>query len=577
MTEKTLPLASAKTTWVRLGKLALRNRLSLVVVAFAFVISAFAALVTPIMIGKLVDQAAAGELTGFPWLALGVILAAILVRAITSMLWQYQGNKIGSSINRDLGIEVMAASLDLNAQTIEDAGSGDLVTRATNDLDAVNDNVLRFFPIVIFSLVYLVVMFFTVVTLSPVAAVPLIITVIGVPVLLWQILPRISKRVVQVTSETAALSTKVTENVRGLTTIKELDILDAREEVLAAQNRRLFALEREMVRLRTTLWGSIVLVADLPLIASLLWGFYTVNQGWTTWGVVATVAITLFNLRWVIDEFAWCLDKIREGSVMLRRVCGVIVLAEKQRATRAQAQQQLQAAAAGDTAVAAQHVVYGYDVERPVMKNINLQLQPGESLALVGRSGSGKTTLARLIAGSLTADQGTVTVLGKAVGAGLFPTEKAADGRPRLLICTQEAHQFVGTVADNLTVVAPDATAQQMRAALATVGATWADELPQGLDTVLGDGGTTLTRDQVQQLSLARIALADPHIIILDESTTQLELLDAAESVRGLMAGRTVIVISHDARIAGLAQRAVLLEEGEIVATGTPEEIFARA
>ena len=95
------------------------------------------------------------------------------------------------------------------------------------------------------------------------------------------------------------------------------------------------------------------------------------------------------------------------------------------------------------------------------------------------------------------------------------------------------------------------------------------------MDTVVSDADSPLTRDQIQQLALARIVLADPHAVILDESTTQLELADATESLRAVLANRAVLIISHDARIASLADRAVLLHEGRIIAEGSPAEIFA--
>lgn len=230
-----------------------------------------------------------------------------------------------------------------------------------------------------------------------------------------------------------------------------------------------------------------------------------------------------------------------------------------------------------DAAVALENVTYGYESGQPVLSGVNLVVAQGASLALVGRSGSGKTTLARLIAGSLTANSGAVTVMGKSVGSGLVPTDPCADGRPALLVCTQEAHQFLGTVADNLRVVKPEATAAQMQAALLAVGANWVTSLPKGLDTELGAEEQKLSRDQVQQLALARIVLADPHVVILDESTTQLELLDATVSVKAVLENRAVIIISHDTRIAALADEAVLLQENTIVARGSVAEIFAKA
>ncbi len=166
---------------------------------------------------------------------------------------------------------------------------------------------------------------------------------------------------------------------------------------------------------------------------------------------------------------------------------------------------------------------------------------------------------------------------GRPVGGGYYPTWLDDEGRPALLVCTQEAHLFVGSLAENLTVAAPQASDQQMLAALEAVGAHWTADLEEGLETQLGASGPELSRDQIQQLALARILLANPRAVILDESTTQLELADASTALGALMKGRAVIIISHDARIASLADRAILLEEGQIVAQGSPAQIFERA
>lgn len=318
-------------------------------------------------------------------------------------------------------------------------------------------------------------------------------------------------------------------------------------------------------------------------------------QGWASWGAVATASIMVFSLRVMADILGHHTNNIRLMLVNMGRVFGVVNLAKAQRekrtAERNAAREKLRsnpneapvdthlierAEAAGhfSHAIECRGVSYGYSSQALVLENINVTISRGECLALVGRSGSGKTTLARLIGGSLTALEGTIRVLGKPVGNGDFPTDAHVDGRPRLLVCTQEAHIFFGTVADNFTAVAPEATEQQIGHTLDAVGARWWRTLPRGLNTQISGGDFELTRDQVQQLALARIVLANPHAVILDESTTQLELVDATESLRAVLADRAVLIISHDARIASLADRAVLLEDGKITAEGTPTEIF---
>lgn len=582
-----------KATWLRIAKYAMRTPWRLAYTLTLFFSASLMSVFVPIVIGRVIDDAVSGKLTEFPLLLLTMIFAVVLLRAVLLMMARYQEEFVGTAIHQQMGLDAVDAALQLNAQTIEDSGSGDLVNRVTNDLDAVHQNVTNYLPSLIYISIYLAVQLVTIVVISPVLGVVTLPLVIGMWLVLWQMLPRIAKRTEIAATETSTLVTRVTENVRGLSTARELGIVEQREELLNRQSEAVYQAASRTIRLRVVMNASVSILSYLPLLFAILLGAYAVSQGWTSWGVISTIALMIFSMYWMITEFGYSLDKLREAAVVIGRVLGIIGLAEEQIAARERVLAKQAAGVAGDTggaggaggaaaaggsdtAVAVADLDYGYTSSHPVINDLSLTLKRGESLALVGRSGSGKTTLARLIAGSLSADRGSVSVLGGEVGHGRFPTDPHSDGRPKLLICTQEAHQFVGTLADNLTVVKPNASESEMLNALTAVGANWVSELPQGLNTLLGSDGYELTRDQVQQMALARIILADPHTVILDESTTQLELAPAAESVQAVMQGRAVIIISHDARIAGLADRAVLLDEGKIISQGTPAEVFGR-
>lgn len=594
-----LPMLGQKATWLRIAKYAMRTPWRLAYTMTLFLSASLMSVFVPIVIGRVIDDAVSGKLTEFPLLLLTMIFAVVLLRAVLLMMARYQEEFVGTAIHQQMGLDAVDAALQLNAQTIEDSGSGDLVNRVTNDLDAVHQNVTNYLPSLIYISIYLAVQLVTVVVISPVMGVVMLPLVIGMWLVLWQMLPRIAKRTEIAATETSTLVTRVTENVRGLSTARELGIVEQREELLNRQSEAVYHATSRTIRLRVVMNASVSILAYLPLLFAILLGAFAVSQGWTSWGVISTISLMIFSMYWMITEFGYSLDKLREAAVVIGRVLGIIGLAEEQIAARERVLAKQAAAGAGgsgaaggsataaatlgaadtaalDTAVAVADLDYGYTSSHPVINDLSLTVRRGESLALVGRSGSGKTTLARLIAGSLSADHGSVMVLGGEVGHGRFPTDPHSDGRPKLLICTQEAHQFVGTLADNLTVVKPNASEPEMLNALTAVGANWVSELPQGLNTLLGSDGYELTRDQVQQMALARIILADPHTVILDESTTQLELAPAAESVQAVMQGRAVIIVSHDARIAGLADRAVLLDEGKIITQGTPAEVFGR-
>ncbi|WP_237187681.1 ABC transporter ATP-binding protein [Rothia nasimurium] len=580
-----LPITDGKTTWRLLARSILKTPWQLALLVLLFVASSIATLVTPIMVGQLIDRATTGQLTGYPWAELAVIGLAVVAGALLARAWTFQGQKMGVRLNRDLGIDLVGASLQLDAQTVEDAGSGDLVARLTDDVDSVRQVLATGLPEFAHISVYMLITAGTIFAVNPAIGLVTVPLFIVMTIVLSIFLPRIATLTREKTEAVSDLTVVATENIRGAGTVAELGISEARTRVQDERIWKTFEVSDRMVMVRSIFWAVDAFNSFLPLVLSMVWGAYCVEQGWATWGDVATASIMLFTMRVNSDIFTFWLDRLREMTVTMGRVFGVIDLSNQQQARREQTALQFglgQQAVVGeqkrqDAVVDLSGVTYGYSAEAPVIKNIDLSLAAGETLALVGRSGSGKTTLARLIAGSLTADSGTVRVGGQLVGNGLYPTQAGADGRPTLLICTQEAHVFVGTLAENMQVAAPEATEADIRSALQAVGAAWAEDLPEGLATQVGGTNSVLTRDQIQQLGLARIVVANPHAVILDESTTQLELADARQSLEAVMQGRAVIIISHDARIASLADRAVLLEDGELVAEESPEEIFSRA
>jgi ATP-binding cassette, subfamily C, bacterial len=218
-------------------------------------------------------------------------------------------------------------------------------------------------------------------------------------------------------------------------------------------------------------------------------------------------------------------------------------------------------------------VRYAYGDGPDVLRGVDLTLRPGERLAIVGSTGAGKSTLGRLLAGVDRPRTGSVTVGGVPI-AGLSPERL----RRQVVLVTQEHHVFADSVRDNPVIAASAATDDELRAALAAVGADWLDELPDGLDTILGPNGHRLDGAQAQQLALARVVLADPHTLILDEATALLDPTTARNTERALaavLAGRTVIAIAHRLQTAHDADRVAVMDAGEITELGTHAELVA--
>lgn len=547
-----------------------------------YMVSTLMGAVVPLQIGATVDDVVAGKFASYPWEPILIILAATIVQAVTLMVSSYSAARLGALVTRDTNQDTLDGTLDLDARTVEEAGSGDLLTRVTDDLSSAASSVSTDLLGVVYVVLYFIISTISLAFVSPAMGLIMLPMIAGLALIMSKMLPLMAARNQTAQECVSDLNSVLTENIRGTSTIRELGVHDAREEVFSAENKeRLFGAQLGMVRIRQLYFTVDAINAWMPTILCMLWGAACVALGWASWGAVATASVMVFSLRVLTDMLNHHVSNLRIMLVNMGRVFGVVSLAKEQREARAQHRAEAFAAVSDEAvknpeyAIDCSQVSYGYSPDALVLEDITLKIRRGEALALVGRSGSGKTTLARLIGGSLTALDGTITVMGRPVGHGDFPTDAAADGRPRLLVCTQEAHVFFGTLADNFTVVVPDATVEQMGEALDAIGARWWRDLPQGMDTVVSGADSPLTRDQIQQLALARIVLADPHAVILDESTTQLELADATESLRAVLANRAVLIISHDARIASLADRAVLLHEGRIIAEGSPAEIFA--
>ena len=547
-----------------------------------YMVSTLMGAVVPLQIGATVDDVVAGKFSSYPWQPILIILAAFIVQAVTLMVSSYSAARLGALVTRDTNQDTLDGTLDLDARTVEEAGSGDLLTRVTDDLSSAASSVSTDLLGAIYVVLYFVISTISLAFVSPAMGLIMLPMIAGLALIMSKMLPLMAARNQTAQECVSDLNSVLTENIRGTSTIRELGVHAAREEVFSAENKeRLFGAQLGMVRIRQLYFTVDAINSWMPTILCMLWGAACVALGWASWGAVATASVMVFSLRVLTDMLNHHVSNLRIMLVNMGRVFGVVSLAKKQREARAQHRAEAFSAVSDEAvknpeyAIDCSQVSYGYSPDALVLEDITLKIRRGEALALVGRSGSGKTTLARLIGGSLTALDGTIHVMGRPVGHGDFPTDAAADGRPRLLVCTQEAHVFFGTLADNFTVVVPDATVEQMGEALDAVGARWWRDLPQGMETVVSGADSPLTRDQIQQLALARIVLADPHAVILDESTTQLELADATESLRAVLANRAVLIISHDARIASLADRAVLLHEGRIIAEGSPAEIFA--
>jgi len=302
----------------------------------------------------------------------------------------------------------------------------------------------------------------------------------------------------------------------------------------------------------------------LPLAGTLAFGGYAYARGWCSIGQVTAGALYATALVKPLDELIQWLNQLQTGTAALARLVGIA----KVEADREPGPDRPR----GEDLVA-DDVTHSYlPGGRDVLRDVSMRARPGERIAIVGPSGAGKSTLGRLLAGITAPVAGRVTV--GDVELTRLPLEEL---RGTVALVTQEHHIFRGTLRDNVTLGMQGASDEQVRAALAAVEAlAWAEALPGGVDCVVGSGGTALTAAQAQQVALARLILADPHTLILDEATSLLDPRSARRLERSMAAvldGRTVVSIAHRLHVGHDADRVIVLEDGEIREAGTHREL----
>jgi len=342
------------------------------------------------------------------------------------------------------------------------------------------------------------------------------------------------------------------ETVDGGRTVEALRLAEHRARRTDRDIAASYAAGRYTLFLRTVMWPVAELSYAIPVVATLLAGGWFALHGWVTLGQVTAATLYVQQLIDPLDRLLSWLDELQVGGASLARLLGVSQVPDDRVIT---------GATAADERIEARHVRYSYVDGRDVLHAIDLRLRPGERLAMVGASGAGKSTLGRLLAAVHGPRTGAVTVGGAPL------VELPLDGlRGHVALITQENHVFVDTLRENLALSRPDATDAEVLAALAAVDALdWAREL--GLDCRVGTGGRALSPAQAQQVALARLVLADPHTLVLDEATSLLDPRAARHLERSLAAvlrGRTVVAIAHRLFSAHDADRVAVVEDGRI-------------
>ncbi|MFH9012192.1 ABC transporter ATP-binding protein [Streptomyces sp. NPDC017943] len=564
-TASTLPVGAPATVRAYVTELLRRHRRAFAALVAVNTVAVIASMAGPWLLGGLVERVSDGTRELRLELTAGLFLGALLVQALFVRQVRLRGAMLGERMLADLREDFLVRSVGLPPGVLERAGTGDLLSRITTDIDRLGNAMREAVPQLSIGVVWVVLLMGGLVVTAP----PLALAVlVALPLLVAGCRWYFRRAPAAYRSEAAgyaAVAAALAETVDAGRTVEAHRLGDRRIALSERRIQEWTAWERYTLWLRSVLFPVINVTHFTVLGAVLMIGGVFALQGWIDVGQLTTGALIAQMLVDPVGLILRWYDELQVAQVSLARLVGVRDIEPDQ----------------GDRTVApegrhvhADRVHFGYLEGVDVLREVSLQVAPGTRLALVGPSGAGKSTLGRLLAGIYAPRDGRIT-LGEAE-LSRMPAERV---REHVALVNQEHHVFVGSLRDNLRLARSGAVDAELWAALGAVDADgWARALEDGLDTEVGSGGLGLTPAQAQQIALARLVLADPHTLVLDEATSLLDPRAARHLERSLarvLDGRTVVAIAHRLHTAHDADVIAVVENGRISELGSHDELVA--
>ncbi|GAA3502545.1 ABC transporter ATP-binding protein [Streptomyces albogriseolus] len=561
----TLPVGAPATVRAYVAELLRRHRRAFLLLVAVNTVAVIASMVGPYLLGGLVERVSSGERELHLGLTATLFVAALVVHAGFVRQVRLRGAMLGERMLADLREDFLVRSVGLPPGVLERAGTGDLLSRITTDIDRLGNAMREAVPQLAIGVVWAALLLGGLVVTAPELA-PAVL--VAVPLLVAGCRWYFRRAPGAYRSEAAgyaAVAAALAETVDAGRTVEAHRLGPRRVALTDRRVREWTAWERYTLWLRSVLFPVVNITHVTVLGSVLMIGGVFVLRGWIGVGQLTTAALIAQMLVDPVGLILRWYDELQVAQVSLARLVGVRDIEP----------------GAGDPAVTpegrrmrADTVHFGYVEGVDVLRKVSLEVPPGTRMALVGPSGAGKSTLGRLLAGIYAPREGHVTL-----GNAELSRMTAERVRSHVALVNQEHHVFVGSLRDNLRLARTDAEDAELWAALGAVDADgWARALEDGLDTEVGSGGFALTPAQAQQIALARLVLADPHTLVLDEATSLLDPRAARHLERSLarvLDGRTVVAIAHRLHTAHDADVIAVVENGRISELGSHEELVA--
>lgn len=508
-------------------------------------------------------------------LALGLVaLAMVLTKLMTQAVGILQGAltaRIAPDMVKDLKNDVFSAMGKLSVGFFTGKQTGSLMTRVMYDADEVQGLFLDGMPYFItnvFSILAMAVIMFRMNVLLAV------VSLVGMPVVFivsWCMLPRLWHRYGKQHRAARSLNARVNDNLNGARVVKAFGQEKSETERFVKTNERVKNADLEVVRYDNAFWGMYTAAENLAsLMVTVISAYLIIVKGDFELGVLMTFSGYVTQLTGPMDFFShffrWFTNTMNCAERMFEIMDAIPEIAEKEHPVHLDRVK-------GD--IEMKHVTFGYEKNKPVLKDVSLHAESGKMLGIVGRSGAGKTTIVSLISRLYDPWEGSITLDGVDLRDLDFATLHG-----NVAMVSQETYIFRGTIAENIAYAKKDATrAEIMRAAVLASAHDFICKLPDGYDTMVGNGKRDLSGGERQRISIARAVLCNPKILILDEATAAVDTeteIAIQESINMLVAGRTTISIAHRLSTLRDASRLVVIDDGKVTEEGTHDELIEK-
>jgi ATP-binding cassette subfamily B protein len=537
------------------------------------VISTIAQVAGPTLLAIGIDKGlgaltASGDWKPALWIALAYVCLSALGGTML-MLYRRSSTMVSQTVLFDLRARMFEHTQKLGVAFHEKYTSGRVIARQTSDLDTVREFLDGGVSDLVSGTLYMAFTGIALVSLDPQSFLPILFAFI--PLFFFgrwfATQSRLAFREARIWS--ARLIVQFVETMTGIRAVKAFRREERNDERYSASAIKYRNANRRVIGLFGTFDPGLRLIGNFTMVVVLVLGAFRVVNGTMAIGVL--LAVVLYSRRFFdpVQNLTMFFNSLQNASSALEKISGVL----EEDPSVVEPSNPTPLPHAGGT-LTFDHVSFAYAGNEPVFKNLDITIPGGQTVALIGTTGAGKSTMAKLIARFYDPTSGTVTLDGVDLR-----NAANADLRQAVVMVTQEAYIFSGSIADNIEIGKPGATFDEIVAAARAVGAhEFISSLPEGYETDVNKRGGRLSAGQRQLVSFARAFIADPSVVILDEATASLDIPSerlVQQGLTTLLADRTAIIIAHRLSTVSIADRVLVMEHGQVIEDGTPTELIA--